>query len=87
MIREIAARFNFSGFASSVGAEEGEDFAAVKGEADALDCVGGGFALAVAFVQALGFEDGHSSRVRCGVSIVAVIGGLGNLRSPVVKRK
>ena len=41
MILAIAARFNFSGFASAVGVEEGEDFATVEGEADALDGVGG----------------------------------------------
>ncbi len=61
----IAARFNFSCFASAVGAEEGEDFAAVEGEAKATHGIGGGFARLVAFAEALRFEDGHASGKRC----------------------
>ena len=79
MILALAARFNFSGLAGAVGAEEGEDFAAVEAEADAPDGFGGGFALAVAFAEVLGFEDGHAGGVRRGGSIVTVLVFLGRL--------
>ena len=50
-----------------------------------MDGVGGGFSLAVAFVEVLGFEDGHACMGRCGVSIVAVMVMLENWKNLVAQ--